>query len=79
MVLADPSDTWSHFVARYEEPEQSLRLVDVTEAEAGPVRTVVRLQYAWDASTVWMDLILYAGLPGWRSSCGPTGASGTSC
>ena len=41
-----------------------LRLVDVTEAEAGPVRTVVRLQYAWDASTVWMDLILYAGLPG---------------
>jgi alpha-mannosidase len=64
VVLADPSDTWSHFVARYEEPEQSLRLVDVTEAEAGPVRTVVRLQYAWDASTVWMDLILHAGLPG---------------
>src|ERR1700684_3503572 len=38
VVLADPSDTWSHFVVRYEEPGQSLRLVDVTKAEAGPGR-----------------------------------------
>jgi alpha-mannosidase len=63
VVLADPSDTWSHFLTRYGEPEQSCSLVDVRCAEAGPVRTVVRLQYAWDKSTIWTDLILYAGLP----------------
>jgi alpha-mannosidase len=64
VVLADPSDTWSHFVVRYEEPEQSPQLTGAEFVEAGPVRTVARLQYAWEKSTIWMDLILYAGLPG---------------
>ena len=63
VVLADPSDTWSHFVARYEEPEQDPQLTGAEFVEAGPVRTVVRLRYAWEKSTIWMDLILYAGLP----------------
>jgi alpha-mannosidase len=63
VVLADPSDTWSHFVVRYEEPEQAPHLTGAEFVEAGPVRTVVRLRYAWEKSTIWMDLILYAGLP----------------
>ncbi len=63
VVLPDPSDTWSHFVVRYEEPEQACSLAAAEFVEAGPVRTVVRLRYVWDASTIWMDLILYAGLP----------------
>jgi alpha-mannosidase len=62
VVLDDPSDTWSHFVVRYEGPEQNCTLVDVRCVEAGPVRTVVRLQYAWDKSAIWQDLIVYAGL-----------------
>jgi alpha-mannosidase len=62
VVLDDPSDTWSHFVVRYEEPEQACHLVDVTCVEPGPVRSVVRLRYAWDRSTIWQDLILHAGL-----------------
>jgi alpha-mannosidase len=64
VVLADPSDTWSHFVVRYEEPEQDPELTGAEFVEAGPVRTVVRLRYVWEKSTIWMDLILYAGLPG---------------
>jgi len=63
VVLADPSDTWSHFVVRYEEPEQTPELAGAEFTEAGPVRTVVRLRYEWERSTIWMDLVLYAGLP----------------
>jgi alpha-mannosidase len=63
VVLADPSDTWSHFVVRYTGPEQECSLADVRCVETGPVRTVVRLRYTWDRSVIWLDLILYAGLP----------------
>jgi alpha-mannosidase len=63
VVLADPSDTWSHFVVRYAEPEQECQLAEVRRVEAGPVRTVVRLRYTWDRSTIWLDLILYQALP----------------
>jgi alpha-mannosidase len=61
VIIDDPSDTWSHFVTRYEGTEHNCTLADVRCIEAGPVRTVVRLQYAWDKSTIWEDLILHAG------------------
>jgi alpha-mannosidase len=62
VVLADPSDTWSHFVVRYSEPERECSLAGLQWVETGPVRTVARLRYVWDRSTIWMDLILYRGL-----------------
>ncbi len=62
VVLDDPSDTWSHGVARYESEEHPCQLVDARVVESGPVRACWRLTYRWDASTIYEDVALYQGL-----------------
>jgi alpha-mannosidase len=62
VVVADPSDTWSHGVVRYEGTEHECELREVRCAEDGPLRAVIRLSYAWADSLIYQDLILHAGL-----------------
>ncbi len=62
VVVADPSDTWSHRVVRYEGAERECELREVRCVEDGPLRAVVRLSYAWGDSLIYQDLVLHAGL-----------------
>lgn len=63
VVLADPSDTWSHGLARFEGEEQVL-LFDGSEViEDGPVRQVLRLRYGFGASRLRLDVVLSEHAP----------------
>ncbi|HLH99584.1 MAG TPA: glycoside hydrolase family 38 C-terminal domain-containing protein [Acidimicrobiales bacterium] len=62
VVVDDPSDTWSHGVARYTGEEHECRLERVRTVETGPVRTVTRLTYSWGRSSIVEDLVVHAGL-----------------
>jgi alpha-mannosidase len=61
VVLADPSDTWSHGVVRYEGEEEACEFLGAEAVETGPVRATVRLTYRWGESSVHQDVYLYAG------------------
>jgi alpha-mannosidase len=61
-VIEDPSDTWSHGVARFDQVIGAFRAQgDVMRIEEGPVRQVVRVVGQWGDSQVITTYTLYAG------------------
>lgn len=61
VVIADPSDTWSHGVFRFDQIAGQFAPTSVALVETGPVRAVLRVQSAYAASTLRQDFILSAG------------------
>ncbi|MFN2129246.1 MAG: alpha-mannosidase [Anaerolineae bacterium] len=61
-VIADPSDTWSHDVERFDQVIGAFRARGgVMQVEDGPVRRVVRVAGEWGDSEAAMTYTLYAG------------------
>jgi alpha-mannosidase len=63
VVLADPSDTWSHGVVRYEGEELPLHLESAGVVERGPARATQRLRFTWGRSSVVEEVSVHAGQP----------------
>ncbi len=61
VVIADPSDTWSHGVFRFDQVAGEFTPTAVTLVETGPVRAVLRVESAYSNSTLRQEFILYAG------------------
>ena len=61
VVIADPSDTWSHGVFRFDQVAGEFIPTSVTLIENGPVRATLRVESAYANSTLRQDFILYAG------------------
>ena len=57
-VCADPTDTWGHRVVSYAWPGATMELRRVVVRETGPLRTRVRVERAWGASTLVEELVL---------------------
>jgi alpha-mannosidase len=63
-VREDPSDTWSHGIDRFAGPVAGSFAVRASAVEeAGPVRSVVRLEAGFGASTLDLSVRAYAGDP----------------
>jgi alpha-mannosidase len=60
VVLDDPSDTWSHHVRAYDKEIGNFGLQNIKVVESGPLRGRVRAQYAYGASRLTVDYLLYA-------------------
>lgn len=63
VVLADPSDTWSHGLVRYEGEQTPCDFVGWEMIESGPVRWRLRLRFQSDTSRLTMDLCLVRSTP----------------
>jgi alpha-mannosidase len=63
VAIADPSDTWSHDVRRFDTVVGAFTPRTVKLVETGPVRAVLRVESAYEHSTLTQDLILDAELP----------------
>ncbi|MEA2597049.1 MAG: alpha-mannosidase [Thermomicrobiales bacterium] len=62
VVIADPSDTWSHGVLRFDDVAGAFTATKVKLVECGPIRAVLRVESSYGASTLVQDFILYAEL-----------------
>ncbi len=62
VVLADPSDTWSHGVSRYDEVVGTFTATDVRRIEHGPVRSVLRVTSLYGDSRIVQEFTLYREL-----------------
>ena len=53
-VCADPTDTWGHRVVSYNWPGSPMRTtrIRIRIRENGPLRAVIRVERAWNASTL---------------------------
>jgi len=60
IVIDDPSDTWSHHVRAYDHEIGSFALQNIKMIESGPLRVRMRAQYAYGASHLNLDYLLYA-------------------
>jgi alpha-mannosidase len=60
VVLNDPSDTWSHHVRAYDDEIGTFQLQNIKVVEKGPLRARVRAHYAYGASQLTVDYLLYA-------------------
>lgn len=58
VVIDDPSDTWGHGITAYDAEIGELELVSLELLEHGPVRSVVRVESRWGASTLREDYVL---------------------
>jgi alpha-mannosidase len=58
VVIDDPSDTWGHGITSYDAEAGELELVSLKPLEHGPVRSVVRIESRWGASTLREDYVL---------------------
>ena len=54
----DPTDTWGHRVISYAWPGATMELKRIVVRETGPLRSRVRVERAWGASTLVEELIL---------------------
>jgi len=61
LVLTDRSDTWSHGVPAFRDVVGRFSGAQVSVAEAGPVRAVLRIESAYGQSSLRQDLILWKG------------------
>src|SRR5574341_1106748 len=61
VVLADPTDTWSHGALAYRDEIGAFACESVRVLEAGPVRAIVRAVSRYGASTLTEDLVLGSG------------------
>jgi alpha-mannosidase len=57
-VQVDESDTWSHDLVRYDGASVAVEFLSCELIEDGPVRTVLRLRYSAEASTLYMDVVV---------------------
>jgi alpha-mannosidase len=57
-VCEDPTDTWGHRVVSYAWPGASMRLDRIVVRETGPLRSRVRVERSWGASTLVEELVL---------------------
>ncbi len=57
-VCADPTDTWGHRVVSYAWPGETMELRRIVVRETGPLRSRVRLERSWGASTLVEELLL---------------------
>jgi alpha-mannosidase len=58
VVLDDPSDTWSHGVARYSSELGAFSVDGVRLIERGPVQAIIRCESRFDRSTLVEGLVL---------------------
>jgi alpha-mannosidase len=57
-VCEDPTDTWGHRVVSYAWPGATMGLRRIVLRESGPLRSRVRVEREWGASTLIEELIL---------------------
>ncbi|RLK25254.1 alpha-mannosidase [Micromonospora sp. M71_S20] len=57
-ICQDPTDTWGHRVVSYRWPGAPMRTSRVTLREAGPLRARLRVERAWNRSTMVEEFIL---------------------
>lgn len=62
-AIPDASDTWSHGLTRYSEPERHFEVSRLVLVEAGPVLTTLRCECELGASGAEAEFTLYADLP----------------
>ena len=62
VVLADPSDTWSHGVVRFDDEVGSFSLERLALVEHGPVKAVLRVESRYGSSRLVQDFTVYAAL-----------------
>ncbi len=60
VVVDDPSDTWGHRVRAYDDVLGEFECGDVRLVETGPVRSVLRVESRYGASTLREDYVLGA-------------------
>ena len=61
VVIDDPSDTWSHGVLRFDREIGRFAARSVSVIEHGPVRAAIRVESAYERSTMVQDFLLAAG------------------
>ncbi len=57
-ICADPTDTWGHRVLSYAWPGDPMTLRRIVVRETGPLRSRVRVERVWGASTLVEELLL---------------------
>ena len=57
-VNEDPTDTWGHRVVSYAWPGATMELKRIVVRETGPLRSRVRVERGWGASTLIEELVL---------------------
>ena len=62
VVIDDPSDTWSHGVFRFDDEIGQFRATRITQVADGPVKQTLRVESAWEDSTLIQDFTLTEGL-----------------
>jgi alpha-mannosidase len=60
VVIDDPSDTWSHHVRSYDRELGAFEFRGAKVIERGPLRGRIRAHYAYGASRMTVDYLLYA-------------------
>jgi alpha-mannosidase len=60
VVTDDPTDTWGHRVVSYAQPGKAFTCRSVRLVEDGPVRSVLRVEHSYAASTLVEELVLGA-------------------
>jgi alpha-mannosidase len=61
VVYKDENDTWAHNFVAYTDELGSFKQDSIRLVESGPLRSLMRVHYAWGNSTITTDWILYAG------------------
>jgi len=62
-ICDDPTDTWGHRVVSYAWPGSSMALTRIVVRESGPLRSRVRVEREWGASTLVEEFVLVDGSP----------------
>lgn len=61
VAIADPSDAWGHGVQRFQQEAGSFTPVRVHLVEHGPVKSILRVESRYQASTMVQDFMLVDG------------------
>lgn len=59
-ICSDPTDTWGHRVVSYAWPGADMPVTGVRVVEDGPLRAIVRVERAWNRSTMTESYVLGA-------------------
>jgi alpha-mannosidase len=62
VVIADPSDTWGHGVARFRQEAGRPTFLSSQQIEDGPVTRVTRQRARWQNSEIVLDIAQFKGL-----------------
>jgi alpha-mannosidase len=61
VIIDDPSDTWSHDIKAFNKEIGSFGNATIKIIENGPLRSIARVISSYNASTLTIDWLLYAG------------------